>query len=327
MDNIFIIGNGFDLAHGLKTSYSDFANNIVNEKLLNNTNFPGIINANVSQQKIKERIKIPNIAHTLFENRLFYEFYSSITNGNWSDIEKSYFKKLMELKQPNSYYKDNPKKLNSDLNSIKENLIQYLKTQNSQSMALKCYTQLFNTFNEKGTLILNFNYTNTIKLYETSNSKIINIHGELENENNKIIFGYAASDEEQSQLLDMDDNEYLINIKRLNYNFSLNERNLIDFLENCGRFEAHVLGHSLGLSDKQILNTILGSNKLKRINIFHHNDNYFDQTTNIYRILKNSSHKVPILQYPLCHFAPQKENDEKYYGSFKSYCQNLKNNQ
>ena len=35
MNNIIIIGNGFDLAHGLKTSYKDFINHVKEDILVN----------------------------------------------------------------------------------------------------------------------------------------------------------------------------------------------------------------------------------------------------------------------------------------------------
>ena len=86
------------------------------------------------------------------------------------------------------YYID--KKLNND-NFKKENLI-------------------------PNTLILNFNYTKTAeKLYiKNGNDKIINIHGELNNENNPIIFGYGDElDDDYERIERLQNNDFLENIK------------------------------------------------------------------------------------------------------------------
>lgn len=66
------------------------------------------------------------------------------------------------------------------------------------------------------TLILNFNYTKTAeKLYTADNGfEIINIHGELNNENNPIIFGYGDElDSDYKAIEELQNNYFLENIK------------------------------------------------------------------------------------------------------------------
>ncbi|MDR3262512.1 MAG: bacteriophage abortive infection AbiH family protein [Tannerella sp.] len=39
MQNLIIIGNGFDLAHGLKTSYNDFIEDLFNNYFMDNRQY------------------------------------------------------------------------------------------------------------------------------------------------------------------------------------------------------------------------------------------------------------------------------------------------
>jgi hypothetical protein len=51
MKNLVIIGNGFDLAHGLKTGYNDFVKHLINEKSKNPKLYSNILNTdNVSNK-------------------------------------------------------------------------------------------------------------------------------------------------------------------------------------------------------------------------------------------------------------------------------------
>ncbi len=56
MSNILVIGNGFDLAHGLKTSYSDFIEMV---KLKKNDKFKleDVNNRKFNPKHIEKRIK------------------------------------------------------------------------------------------------------------------------------------------------------------------------------------------------------------------------------------------------------------------------------
>lgn len=81
------------------------------------------------------------------------------------------------------------------------------------------------------TLLLNFNYTKTAEnLYikEDMNFEIINIHGELDNEDNPIIFGYGDELDEYYQKIEKtQDNDFLENIKSIKYHQTCNYRDLL----------------------------------------------------------------------------------------------------
>lgn len=131
MNRLVIIGNGFDLAHGLKTSYKDFIdwywdqrvaplllnNTKVSEdclctlKILDNSEYSSWFDINYSYSIFKDSIngklcsgkdllKFLN-SHTLdfiIIRRLFFERISnSIETKGWVDIENEYYKLLKQL--------------------------------------------------------------------------------------------------------------------------------------------------------------------------------------------------------------------------------------
>lgn len=86
--------------------------------------------------------------------------------------------------------------------------------------------------------------------------KIIHIHGELNKENNPIIFGYGdESADDYKKIEKLNDNEYLKNVKSINYLQTDNYKKMLGFI-NSDYYQVFILGHSCGSSDKTLLNTL-----------------------------------------------------------------------
>lgn len=105
---------------------------------------------------------------------------------------------------------------------------------------------------------MNFNYTKTADLYLPANSDIpVNhIHGELDNEQNPVIFGYGDElDEDYKTISNLNDNSYLTNIKSIRYLETDNYRQLLQFIDT-GPYQIYIMGHSCGNSDRTLLNTL-----------------------------------------------------------------------
>ncbi|HML72633.1 MAG TPA: AbiH family protein [Macellibacteroides fermentans] len=122
------------------------------------------------------------------------------------------------------------------------------------------------------TLLLNFNYTKTAEnLYikEDMYFDIVNIHGELNNEDNPIIFGYGDElDEDYQKIEKTQDNDFLENIKSIKYHQTCNYRDLLKFIES-GIYQVFVMGHSCGNSDRTLLNTLFEHNNCASIKVFY----------------------------------------------------------
>lgn len=144
------------------------------------------------------------------------------------------------------------------------------------------------------TLLLNFNYTKTAeKLYaENSIDEIINIHGELNNENNPIIFGYGDElDNDYERIERLQNNDFLENIKSIRYHKTRNYRSLLEFIA-LGPYQVFIMGHSCGNSDRTLLNTLFEHDNCLSIKVIYRQykdgtDNYIDLIKNISRNFNN----------------------------------------
>jgi hypothetical protein len=193
-------------------------------------------------------------------------------------------------------------RLNSEFSIIRNALIHYL---NEQSKAVikdneicknifeTPKTEMFKNKPENKTiekyLFLSFNYTETERLYSEEGMLINHIHGQLNNSNNPIIFGYGGdeTDENYMKLKKEYDTKYLKYIKTFNYNETWYYSSLMDFIES-NQYEVYIMGHSCGVSDKALLKLIFLHPKCLSIKICYHqkynSDDYFELKGNILKI-------------------------------------------
>lgn len=312
MRNLVIIGNGFDLAHNLATKYSDFISDIKSNS---------------------QKYGFTSI--TKHQNRLLKHFWS-YDKELWSDLEFTYYDILSKFKDEKlgptyTHVKgyDNIEDFNQDFNQIKNYLCLYLEEQETKFNTTPNYESFFESFIGKDAVILNFNYTNTVKKYikkQNFDIELIHIHGELENENNPVIFGFAADQNESKKLLIENNNSYVRNIKKFNYLFTNNEEQLIKHL-NSEEYNVFILGHSCGISDKLILNQIFNSKNIHKIYPFYYKDRngYFETMVNIDRIIddysKSDEEKIAfkkLASFPNSYKMPQTELDEEFIPFIKN---------
>lgn len=154
---ILIIGNGFDLNLGLKTSYKDF----------------------IQSDYFKNLVENKNLMAQYFNEK------NELTN--WVDIENELTKYSREIKDKNL-------NIENDFVEIKSALMNYLK--NAQEKKINQDSKAFRILKDEihnVDSIFNFNYTNSIfKVAEILNIENIEdkhyyIHGSIQEEN--IIFG------------------------------------------------------------------------------------------------------------------------------------------
>ena len=192
MRNLFIIGNGFDLAHGMKTSYDDFYQ-YIKKKYPNlkeeNNNLPEAIfgrKGGITYDEKELTEDMLNLLHhtgewNKFESNLgeidfFYDDYSEPVFDKEGDPDISKTMILNESKS--SVYSE----LCYNLKSLFKEWIQKIRI-------LKRYRQEYfeNKF-KKNNLFFTFNYTKTLeKLYNIPLENILHIHGTLPKD---LIFGH-----------------------------------------------------------------------------------------------------------------------------------------
>ncbi|MHA7831265.1 MAG: AbiH family protein [Flagellimonas sp.] len=144
------------------------------------------------------------------------------------------------------------------------------------------------------TLFLNFNYTNTLGHYQneiknpkTGYAKVIHIHGQLSMNDNLISFGFGDEmDEDYNLIENLDDNEFLKNFKSFFYLQNQSYKELLDFIDSRN-YQIYIMGHSCGLSDRVLLNTIFEHENCRSIKVFYHKRT--DGTDNFTEIIQNIS--------------------------------------
>ncbi|MBO4738469.1 MAG: hypothetical protein J5606_02800 [Bacteroidales bacterium] len=312
MNRVILIGNGFDLAHGLKTRYEDFINWYWTKRVKEFRYQNGQLNDGLCHCKINYNNENNYVLSKSFTSPLFQEICQLIETKKWVDIEEIFYKHLTEKA---------PEKVNKELNIIKCNLIEYLKeiqrsiTKNLMIPNIKekiaepikeddIAVNSMNTYNDwkderlfdytpDRIMVLNFNYTSIANMYIPKEDKfsIIHIHGQLNNPQS-VIFGYGDElDENYKNILNTKDNEYLRNIKSIRYLESSNYRQLLSFIE-ADSYQVYIMGHSCGTSDRTLLNTLFEHKNCVSIKPFYYKnadgtDNYMEITQNISRNFTN----------------------------------------
>ncbi|MBL1411086.1 AbiH family protein [Sphingobacterium faecale] len=353
MNRLILIGNGFDLAHGLETGYKDFIlwymSQCANRYTANQCYFQDeLIDLSPCRDEddyddIQESMYI----HQYFEtqiprelrcvvtvrSRFFKELLINLSLKNWVDIENQYFDNLLDLGgkiSTKSFNLEEVKQLNSEFKFLKTKLEEYLISveQNHIHSVNPNLLDILNSpfelsdfdtviddpkalqskLGKKFSLqerilhkahVLNFNYTNTFETYrENLKSKYFSkidlnhIHGQLNNSDNPIIFGFGDEhDKEYMQFEEQRMNELFDHIKSYQYLRTPNYRNLIRFL-NEDTYQVHVIGHSCGLSDRTMFKEVFDHPNCKSIKIFHYqrpdgSTDFHEKVVNIGRHFSN----------------------------------------
>ena len=191
-------------------------------------------------------------------------------------------------------------KPNSSLNKNEWNISEFSTLSDSDHISKIYEEEKINNRVHCYSYIANFNYTDTAFLYfwemnkslAMENGNINSIHGEIDSEDFKPVFGFGDEMDEEYQLIeDLDDNEYLKFFKSFQYFQNNCYDNLLREIDG-EKFQVCVLGHSCGLSDRVLLNTIFEHENCRSIKIYYHqkkdgSDNYLDVVKNISRHFKD----------------------------------------
>jgi hypothetical protein len=168
-------------------------------------------------------------------------------------------------------------------------------------------------------LFLNFNYTNTAeRLHAESTNRsceLIYIHGKLNDPDSSIIFGYGDEmDEHYIKIVNLNDNDYLQNIKSIRYLETDNYRKLLSFMDDAP-YQIYIMGHSCGNSDRTLLNTLFEHKNCMSIKPFYYidedgKDNFIDIVQNISRNFKDATlMRDRVVNKGYCEPLPQNETE------------------
>lgn len=252
-----------------------------------------------NQDKEKRLTKVKNLhkefdnIKALLKNYLKEKVYKKYLKSDNIKINNSFYNHFViqpltgiDLKK---YCSEFPKEDEEEIKAFNEKL----KSASNKS-------EIENTINQNNlsfiNVFLNFNYTNSIEKYKFNSyttdyhgeNRHINIHGQLKLPEDNIIFGFGDEmDDDYSTIEKLDDNEYLKNFKSFQYTLNNNYKILLDFI-GSNKFQVYIMGHSCGLSDRILLNTIFEHKNCRSIKVFYRkkedeSDNYTNLVQNISR--------------------------------------------
>lgn len=332
MNRLIIVGNGFDLAHGLKTGYMDFMLDYLKSAFSNadyqkpyedelirieqEWGYAGFSEHGIAT--VGDLLRISARHH--FTIHYKSAFMRLIVNGshinNWVDIENIYFLLLSDIAKSSKSHNEQLTLLNADLTHVKRRLRAYLTKINTDyefdidsSICHQFRTILTQNvwggrhtpdrrFDEiEHVKIVNFNYTDLISTYlkiiENENIEEIQIHGNL-SDSPSMVFGFGDEVDSAYQVIeDLNNNKFFEHVKSFQYLQNSAYQNLMEFVKN-GELEVYVLGHSLGLSDRTMLSQIFELSNVMEIRFFYYENmqGMNDYTTKAFEISRHFKNKA-----------------------------------
>lgn len=230
------------------------------------------------------------------------EIEDKFTEAKWVDIEQHYFKSLIKIfneQKDMTLLIQNAESLHKCMRYLRFELNEYIHDQEishsinyakyplanliekTRSPLRKAQSNLIGKHKRRKPpskiLFLNFNYTNVLENYlnntfDNKRFKHIYIHGKVEDDANPIIFGYGDDTRNiYKELENTGEEELLIMIKAFQYPRTSNYHKLLLFLRDY-EYDVFVIGHSCGLSDSTLLNTIFEDPNCMAIQAFYYKD-------------------------------------------------------
>lgn len=340
MNDLYLIGNGFDLAHGLKTSYNDFLLWYLNDffkksfrkdhhedDLLKIDRLGAHYNLPDDFNSVKDIFqKLNDLSYKLKANHDFFgRIIENYRDYKWVDIEYEYYMALVEIYRDmeksnvlrSDFHFSRVKPLNDCFETIKIKLVEYLHSIEISSDLKNKHIEeilfegtgtpetrakgqlgglLSNEISKGEKLFVCFNFTPMMEIYVKKpflKYDLIYIHGELSELLNPIIFGYGDEmDPHYEKIENLNTKEFLDNMKSFGYFRTDNYQRVIRFVDS-GEFTVKILGHSCGLSDRILLNSIFEHKNCEKIKIYHYEkspteNDYFEKTQEISCHFKSS---------------------------------------
>lgn len=310
MNRLVIIGNGFDLSHGLPTSYKDFMDDYLIEKVNSFLNdriyedklisiksigrlpldlvksFDSVIAVDAFLKKYSDSIQLT------YNSQFFENLKVRLDEINWVDIESEYFDGLLRCKDKKGFFDYiEVNNLNEEFNCLKELLEKYLLKIDINKIKVKpdyqhhfcssilkedvIYKKMELDEIPKELLFLNFNYTNTLNQYYDKCSRRVStnvnfIHGELRNSENPIIFGFGDEFDKNYRNFEDERNNNLFKHIKSFEYFKTPNYHNLIRFLDLDEFQVFIFGHSCGLSDRTMLKEIFENEKCISIKIFYY---------------------------------------------------------
>lgn len=263
MTRLFVIGNGFDITHNLRTSFKEFKKYVENR---------------INKSKNKEKEKLHRINIILNSAEASYNCEENILK-DYDSNEWNLFETILayigSLNEKEKYCKEN---------FFRDDMLQENVLRDLQSL----FTQWINSIDENSTkrtslfknddLFLNFNYTKTLQKnyrFSVCNKNINHIHVLKSKCNKQYHYGHGENfikEIESPNLNNTKVNFFGLNTKKDTENIIQNNKCFYEILQKRNIKEVFFWGFSLSDVDKPYIEKIFDDNKgtIKRVYLCKH---------------------------------------------------------
>lgn len=311
--NLLIIGNGFDMANGLKSSFQQFFQSYLEEldrklsssREYNDDNFKisrdfgwGYLDTKNPSEYFQKCVNT-NGCLLDWKNAFLEELFrtqSYDSSLGWADFEYAYFKLIereCRREEEKELIKQKIDNINKGLEMLTAQFCEYLKKEESRVNKLHLYNGelkwQINSINTSDALALNFNYTSIFDKYFVFHNHH-HLHGSLKDEKNPPIIGFGDDYHINHKMFqDLNMNNIFRFSKSRHYLRNDSYRRISEWILNPQYYDVHIFGHSCGLTDRTLLKEIFKRKNCKNINIYYYEteDNYYETALNISRHFDN----------------------------------------
>lgn len=266
--NLLILGNGFDLAHDLKTKYKNFLDWAY--KNVEMDSYEGFYwhifwrnRYNLEMYPPKTTLDLPAMSYIKtmykpgFEGNLFAD------KDNWIDLENNI---AAIIKPWEGWYSEE----NRSQKCFKDILDKLILPKFEQYIASKINNDPIETlphlaYIKYANRILNFNYSNTVERLYMPEAEICYVNGKalLGKKESNIVFGYDPSDNNGSEQWCEYDKVHQRAFKNTDTKYK-------EWLKDKNEYDIHIVGHSLGQTDSAFLEPFITKKNSKTI-VYYHN--------------------------------------------------------
>ncbi|WP_252224062.1 MULTISPECIES: bacteriophage abortive infection AbiH family protein [unclassified Clostridium] len=198
--NLVITGNGFDIAHGINSRYSDFYNYLASfesEPRPMFPEFPEFLDRNsISNEDLKKHELIERLEKYIPSEDLWSCFEEALGTLDYEQLQEdnsSYLIGYGDDDWRDSANHDYQYMIQEELNftnDIDYQFKRWIGILNTMVQPLQSIIEIFNICKYSQTLFLNFNYTDTLeRTYGIERNSILYIHGKV-GESMKLILGH-----------------------------------------------------------------------------------------------------------------------------------------
>lgn len=195
--NLVIIGNGFDIAHGINSRYSDFHKYLVSFESEPSSIFPEFFDrSSNSDEYFKKHELIERLEKYIHSEDLWSCFEESLGTLDYEELREensSYLIGYGDDDWRDSANHDYQYMIQEELkftNDIDYQFKRWIGRLNTMVRPLQSITEVLNICKDSQNLFLNFNYTDTLeRTYNIERKSILYIHGKV-GEDVKLILGH-----------------------------------------------------------------------------------------------------------------------------------------